>query len=154
MDGVASSGMRHWKCPCNLLRQPAALQQRHQYFRLMGRLEIYELLLSLTHNGIYTIIFFFAASKKNYMGHPWHRHRKAETEEKEKKKTCHHRQKKKSKHSFFIHKKSQHRYSSSECKILQLYECLWVFVCVWEKGRESVCVCVCVNIISRLLSDP
>lgn len=53
MEGVACSSMRHWKCPCNLLRQPAALQQKHQYFRLMGGLEM-RLLLSPTLRETHT----------------------------------------------------------------------------------------------------
>lgn len=143
MDGVASSGMRHWKCPCNLLRQPAALQQRHQYFRLMGRLEIYELLLSLTHNGIYTIIFFLLLQKKT----TWDildidTGRQKQKKKKKRKHVI--TGKKKNPNTHFSFTKNPNivtaRQSAKYSNFTSVYECL----CVYEKKGEKVSVCVCV----------
>lgn len=142
MDGVASSGMRHWKCPCNLLRQPAALQQRHQYFRLMGRLEIYELLLSLTHNGIYTIIFFLLLQKKT----TWDilDIDTGRQKQKKKKKRKHVITGKKKIQTLIFH--SQKIPTSLQLVRVQNTPTLRVFmsVCVCMRKRERKCLCVCV----------
>lgn len=142
MDGVASSGMRHWKCPCNLLRQPAALQQRHQYFRLMGRLEIYELLLSLTHNGIYTIIFFLLLQKKLH-GTSLTQTPEGRNRRKRKKENMSSQAKKKIQTLIFH---SQKIPTSLQLVRVQNTPTLRVFmsVCVCMRKRERKCLCVCV----------
>lgn len=48
--GCLLSSMRHWKCPCDLLQQPAALQQKHQYFKSPWD----SLLLPYTEGNIHT----------------------------------------------------------------------------------------------------
>lgn len=112
MEGVACSSMRHWKCPCNLLQQPAALQQRHQYFKLMGRLEIgYYCLIHRgkhIHTNTYTQTFLHPPALTQT-------HWKTQTLNNMSPQAI-------SKCSFIFHsQKSSHHYSLSECKILNYY---------------------------------
>lgn len=135
---VRHGGVCHEALEVYLLQQPAAAQQKHQYFKLTGRLEIQYFCPwgehTHTHTPAHSTAKIQIFLSRCSVQHPWQRHQKAETV----------------RHVFtgkiqaLIFHLQQNHYSSSECKILNYYFQLhpvFMSVCVPERTSESACVC-------------